>query len=729
MRKEILVLVVSIVSLLLTSSTLHAQKIGVLLITGGISEDYAHEWRVGFYDHLFPVWPAGFLAGGPKEGTTCYTIIHYADEAEAFICNVAEGTPIDAFCNEYTGLHPVHSLYDHWPGLGDSTFFDGCFSQILPAAVFTGSHSTIDPVTLNVIEGPHIDDPAGSGIGVADFVEITSFDFMRSLYHYPDHKNPSRRQDLKWFYGNDTPSFLGYPPDTPELTNVKDALTAALPEFTFAFRHGSEAYMKNLDAYGNPKFIPDSTETAIEELINDENVDRIIVITSAPGNSNMTTFGPCWRNQDGAGISALENKTYKQCLDDVEDGVGPTQEELDEYYTYKPWEELLKISYPEIEHLVHETDPTMEVDFARGLGEMDDFELAVLEMLNHTISKYSIPDTVSLKVIVAGHGLSAGWQKALECDSYDNYIYDMFDRLVARIGSSVPWAGSFEVVGGENEMSEAEHDPVNPAKPHGDVWSTGEQIDVSINGTYVNELGQAVDNGTGNFDYIVVIPVSWASDSTDTLGHGRSILGNNILSSIQGNAAYARGEHDEDGSHYDTGDFDSEYFTVKVLDGTGWPSVPGCIEDPDCEINNPPVYKGASAPDATTVIVTGTILALGNSTARTHLTDAAVDAIVEAVENPGFGGYGDACDCEGNFDCDQDCDGTDAALFKIDFGRSGFSDPCTSNETCNGDFDCDVDVDGTDAAVFKKDFGRSGFSSPCPTCTTGDWCIYSPPSP
>jgi len=31
--------------------------------------------------------------------------------------------------------------------------------------------------------------------------------------------------------------------------------------------------------------------------------------------------------------------------------------------------------------------------------------------------------------------------------------------------------------------------------------------------------------------------------------------------------------------------------------------------------------------------------------------------------------------CEGNFDCDQDVDGSDASLFKTDFGRSAFSDP------------------------------------------------------
>ena len=37
-------------------------------------------------------------------------------------------------------------------------------------------------------------------------------------------------------------------------------------------------------------------------------------------------------------------------------------------------------------------------------------------------------------------------------------------------------------------------------------------------------------------------------------------------------------------------------------------------------------------------------------------------------------------------------------------------------QPCEGNFDCDQDVDGTDAAVFKEDFGRSQFSNPCPTC-------------
>ena len=88
---------------------------------------------------------------------------------------------------------------------------------------------------------------------------------------------------------------------------------------------------------------------------------------------------------------------------------------------------------------------------------------------------------------------------------------------------------------------------------------------------------------------------------------------------------------------------------------------------------------------------------------------------------------GDACECEGNFNCseDQDVDGSDAALFKADFGRGAFNVPCIAGDTCHGDFSCDSDVDGTDAALFKSDFGRSQFSNLCPACTAGvEWCEY-----
>src|SRR5210317_1250043 len=45
-----------------------------------------------------------------------------------------------------------------------------------------------------------------------------------------------------------------------------------------------------------------------------------------------------------------------------------------------------------------------------------------------------------------------------------------------------------------------------------------------------------------------------------------------------------------------------------------------------------------------------------------------------------------------------------------------------AQDACEGNFDCDQDVDGTDAAVFKSDFGRSAFANPCPQCTTGATC-------
>jgi hypothetical protein len=93
---------------------------------------------------------------------------------------------------------------------------------------------------------------------------------------------------------------------------------------------------------------------------------------------------------------------------------------------------------------------------------------------------------------------------------------------------------------------------------------------------------------------------------------------------------------------------------------------------------------------------------------------------------PGGNGIGDTCDCEGNFNCltDQDVDGSDAALLKVDFGRSVMVNPCVAGDTCNGDFNCDGDVDGSDASLFKQDFGRSSILNPCPACVAGEWCGY-----
>ena len=91
---------------------------------------------------------------------------------------------------------------------------------------------------------------------------------------------------------------------------------------------------------------------------------------------------------------------------------------------------------------------------------------------------------------------------------------------------------------------------------------------------------------------------------------------------------------------------------------------------------------------------------------------------------PAIGSIGDACDCEGNFDCDDDCDGTDAHTFKLSYGRSSLLTPCTMDNPCNGDNDCDGDVDGFDAYTFKQGFGRSQLNNPCPICVVKESCSY-----
>jgi hypothetical protein len=91
---------------------------------------------------------------------------------------------------------------------------------------------------------------------------------------------------------------------------------------------------------------------------------------------------------------------------------------------------------------------------------------------------------------------------------------------------------------------------------------------------------------------------------------------------------------------------------------------------------------------------------------------------------PGGNGIGDACDCEGNFNCDTNVDATDVAAFLTDFGRSIFFNPCTNAVPCDGDFLCDVDVDAGDVTKFLEDFGRSTYFFPCPICDGSAWCSY-----
>ena len=136
------------------------------------------------------------------------------------------------------------------------------------------------------------------------------------------------------------------------------------------------------------------------------------------------------------------------------------------------------------------------------------------------------------------------------------------------------------------------------------------------------------------------------------------------------------------------------------------------------------------------------IAEIGSLAGNVLVFDSDGDRILEASDNcpntsnplqedtypPAGNGKGDACDCEADFMCDGDVDGSDAALFKADFGRSVILAPCTDESPCNGDFNCDGDADGTDASLFKFDFGHSALSIPCPACERGAWCDYAGPS-
>lgn len=91
---------------------------------------------------------------------------------------------------------------------------------------------------------------------------------------------------------------------------------------------------------------------------------------------------------------------------------------------------------------------------------------------------------------------------------------------------------------------------------------------------------------------------------------------------------------------------------------------------------------------------------------------------------PQGNGIGDACDCEGDFDCSGNVDGADVSAFLEDFARSQVNGPCTVENQCSGDFDCNGAVDAEDVNKFLEDFGRSLYNDSCPPCQAGDWCVY-----
>jgi len=381
--------------------------------------------------------------------------------------------------------------------------------------------------------------------------------------------------------------------------------------------------MKNIDVYGNYFRFPDSTETAIEELIQDEGVKKIVVLHTYPSFNNATQYGHEWYDENGNGISAVPGKTFKQCIEDITDGVGPaTRKKLNEYLANKPWDKHADHPWPLIERMVEDRDPTVSVGFAPAYGEFPEFEQSVLDMLEYTVEKYDIPQTASLKLILGHHGYAGGYLDAQNCDSYNRMVDELFDRVHQKITNSFFWGGEFEVVHGANEFSERDgQDNPTWGRPNGDFLSTGEIIDMSINGQYVNEMGMLVDNGDDNFEYIILMPYFFESESSDTLYAAREPLGNNISLGFN---RYGRDDRDEDSTEYDADDLDQENFTVKVFNATSWPSTP--------LFSIKPVYKGTTI-NPTTIIVTGAFLSVGNSPVRTNLTEAAAMAVVDAIED------------------------------------------------------------------------------------------------
>jgi hypothetical protein len=184
-------------------------------------------------------------------------------------------------------------------------------------------------------------------------------------------------------------------------------------------------------------------------------------------------------------------------------------------------------------------------------------------------------------------------------------------------------------------------DPPSAAKPFGDVLSAGEQVDMAIKGKYINELGEIIDNGLVDnatneaYDYVLVIPMTWDAESSDTMGHMRKdVLGNLEKVTIENSPAWARQEVDQNGLEY--GDpagtaphlpfHDPEFFTVRVMDASGWCS--------DTDNATPvTVCRGADIADPTTVILSGTVLSYPDGPAREGITNAAVEVIMGAIKS------------------------------------------------------------------------------------------------
>ena len=198
-----------------------------------------------------------------------------------------------------------------------------------------------------------------------------------------------------------------------------------------------------------------------------------------------------------------------------------------------------------------------------------------------------------------------------------------------RYKNGLTWSGKLDVVAAGIEFAEGTYDGASADKPAGSVMSAGEIIDASINGVYVNALGKVIDNGTDNFEYIIVNPYGRTESQDSVYGAREETHGNFAITSL----GYRRDRNDADGEPWNADDIDEEFYSVRTFDATGWPSHPGCIEDTaNCQ-NSPPVYKG-SAEKPTTVIVCGSIPVNSQRVGRDLMIEASVKSIIEAVKNP-----------------------------------------------------------------------------------------------
>jgi len=660
LRSFILLVAAAVLILAKPVTAQSAEKVGVLVVGAGEGTTYDPRWLYGYYEHLFPFWPAGFFAGRTGwEGEACYTQVHFANEEEALICGVPEGSVIDVFCEvhpEWEGTNPATGA-PYAVGIFREAYFlgggpirteridDGVVDDN-PTILYTLLGSETDNPSTDWRDdlGVHVDDPSGPGIGIDDFTEQGAFNMMEThAVHFSalNHENPYTGQIKEWVYG------------AGGTTNIEDEVNAAIAAdptipagTTVVFRDASEAFVENKDMHGNHVVYPDSVETAFDEMINDEGVDRVVVFSLASSYANVINYGPYWRDANGDGVSVIPGKTYAECIEDVSDGYGPaTAAERDALIAEKPWD-MYKTIMREADLINADRVP---LSFTQNYGTSSHYDQAALDVLAHAVAKYSIPDTAALKVVVASHGYAGGWRNGAECDSYFRTDPIQAARIQNSIETNFAWNGKLTVVPGPVEFAQpgegANYDPPSAGSPFGQTLGAGEQVDMSIKGSYVNELGNVVDNGTAVtptnalHDYVIVIPLNWDGEGVDTLTHARpDILGNMEAGTVEGNIdTYVRQHEDHDGTEYgEAGPLwpyhDSENYTHRVMDGLGW-----CTEAADTTV----VCRGTTDPNPTEVIITGTILSHPDGDAREAVTLAATEVIIGAIKDPDVGGYDD----------------------------------------------------------------------------------------